>query len=144
MFAQGGMSPLDVLRAGTINGAHYLGLSHELGSLKKGKKAAHNAISISLIVTAVIVFVKLNMSRTEGKLTLLFLTTSPYVFLYIINFFVFLLNPKPLYKSLVFKTMSFSPPPKRLKRDPCSPPSALTQMSSQDGASPGGKKKHVQ
>ena len=58
------------------------------GLIKKGKKAAHNAISISLIVTAVIVFVKLNMSRTEGKLTLLFLTTSPYVFLYIINFFV--------------------------------------------------------
>ena len=58
------------------------------GLIKKGKKAAHNAISISLIVTAVIVSVKLNMSRTEGKLTLLFLTTSPYVFLYIINFFV--------------------------------------------------------
>jgi len=58
------------------------------GLIKKGKKEAHNAISISLIVTAVIVSVKLNMSRTEGKLTLLFLTTSPYVFLYIINFFV--------------------------------------------------------
>ena len=58
------------------------------GLIKKVKKAAHNAISISLIVTAVIVSVKLNMSRTEGKLTLLFLTTSPYVFLYIINFFV--------------------------------------------------------
>ena len=58
------------------------------GLIKKGKKAAHNAISISLIVTDVIVSVKLNMSRTEGKLTLLFLTTSPYVFLYIINFFV--------------------------------------------------------
>ena len=58
------------------------------GLIKKGKKAAHNAISISLIVTAVIVFVKLSISRTEGKLTLLFLTTSPYVFLYIINFFV--------------------------------------------------------
>ena len=58
------------------------------GLIKKGKKASHNAISISLIVTAVIVSVKLNMSRTEGKLTLLFLTTSPYVFLYIINFFV--------------------------------------------------------
>ena len=58
------------------------------GLIKKGKKAAHNAISISLILTAVIVSVKLNMSRTEGKLTLLFLTTSPYVFLYIINFFV--------------------------------------------------------
>ena len=58
------------------------------GLIKKGKKAAHNAISTSLIVTAVIVSVKLNMSRTEGKLTLFFLTTSPYVFLYIINFFV--------------------------------------------------------
>ena len=58
------------------------------GLIKKRKKASHNAISISLIVTAVIVSVKLNMSRTEGKLTLLFLTTSPYVFLYIINFFV--------------------------------------------------------
>lgn len=58
------------------------------GLIKKGKKASHNAISISLIVTAVIVSVKLNMSRTEGKLTLLFLTTSPYAFLYILNFFV--------------------------------------------------------
>ena len=57
------------------------------GLIKKGKKAAHNAISISLIVTAVIVFVKLNMSRTEGKLTLLFLTISPYLFLAIINCF---------------------------------------------------------
>jgi hypothetical protein len=39
MFVQGGMTPLEALRAGTINGAYYLGLSDDLGSLEKGKKA---------------------------------------------------------------------------------------------------------
>ena len=55
--------------------------------INKGKKTAYNAIFISVVVTAVIVFMKLHMSRTEGKLTLLFLTISPYLFLAIINFF---------------------------------------------------------
>jgi hypothetical protein len=39
MFAQGGMTPLEVIRAGTLNGAHYLGMDHELGSLEAGKLA---------------------------------------------------------------------------------------------------------
>ena len=55
--------------------------------MNQGKKKAYNAIFISLLVTAVIVFIKLHMSRTEGKLVLLFLTISPYLFLAIINCF---------------------------------------------------------
>ncbi len=39
MFQQGGMSSLEALRAATINGAKYLGLDAELGSLEKGKLA---------------------------------------------------------------------------------------------------------
>ncbi|MDQ3349863.1 MAG: amidohydrolase family protein, partial [Acidobacteriota bacterium] len=39
MFQQGGMSSLEALRAATINGAQYLGLDAELGSLEKGKLA---------------------------------------------------------------------------------------------------------
>ena len=39
MLAQGGMTNMEVLRAGTINGAEYLGMSKEIGSLKAGKLA---------------------------------------------------------------------------------------------------------
>jgi imidazolonepropionase-like amidohydrolase/Tol biopolymer transport system component len=39
MFAQGGMTPMEVIRAATLNGAHYLGMDHELGSLEVGKLA---------------------------------------------------------------------------------------------------------
>jgi imidazolonepropionase-like amidohydrolase len=39
MFAQGGFSPMEALRAATINGAKYLGMDHELGSVEKGKLA---------------------------------------------------------------------------------------------------------
>lgn len=39
MLAQGGMKPLDVLRSATMNGASYLGMSHQIGSLKVGKLA---------------------------------------------------------------------------------------------------------
>lgn len=38
-LAQGGMAPLDVLRAGTLNGARSLGLDRDLGSLQPGKLA---------------------------------------------------------------------------------------------------------
>ncbi|ATB34705.1 TolB protein [Cystobacter fuscus] len=39
MFAQGGMTPMQVLRAATLSGARYLGLDKDLGSLKPGKLA---------------------------------------------------------------------------------------------------------
>mgnify|MGYP001454435896 CR=1 FL=1 len=39
MFHQGGMTELEALRVATINGARYLGMEHELGSIEKGKLA---------------------------------------------------------------------------------------------------------
>jgi len=39
MLAQGGMSPIEALRASTMNGAEYLGMGDDLGSLEAGKLA---------------------------------------------------------------------------------------------------------
>jgi imidazolonepropionase-like amidohydrolase/Tol biopolymer transport system component len=39
MFGQGGMTPLQALRAGTLAGAQYLGLDKDIGSLEQGKLA---------------------------------------------------------------------------------------------------------
>ncbi len=39
MFGQGGMKPLQALRAATLSGARYLGLDGEIGSLEEGKLA---------------------------------------------------------------------------------------------------------
>jgi imidazolonepropionase-like amidohydrolase/Tol biopolymer transport system component len=39
MLAQGGMSPLQAIRAATLNGANYLGMDKEIGSLEAGKLA---------------------------------------------------------------------------------------------------------
>jgi imidazolonepropionase-like amidohydrolase/Tol biopolymer transport system component len=39
MLAMGGMSSMEVLRAATMNGAEYIGMSKEIGSLEKGKLA---------------------------------------------------------------------------------------------------------
>ncbi|MCB9314467.1 MAG: PD40 domain-containing protein [Lewinellaceae bacterium] len=39
MLAQGGMTNMEALQAATINGAEYLGMDHQIGSLKPGKLA---------------------------------------------------------------------------------------------------------
>ncbi len=39
MFEQGGMTKMEALRAATYNGAHYLGLDDQIGTLKVGKLA---------------------------------------------------------------------------------------------------------
>lgn len=39
MFAQGGMTNMQALRAATMNGAKYIGMDSEIGSLEKGKLA---------------------------------------------------------------------------------------------------------
>lgn len=39
MFVQGGMTPLEAIRAATLNGAEYIGMGKELGSLEPGKLA---------------------------------------------------------------------------------------------------------
>ena len=39
MFEQGGMTPLEAIRAGTLNGARYVGLDNDLGSIEEGKLA---------------------------------------------------------------------------------------------------------
>ncbi len=39
MFVQGGMTPFEALRSGTLHGATYIGLDDELGSIRPGKLA---------------------------------------------------------------------------------------------------------
>lgn len=39
MFGQGGMEPLNIIKAATIDGARYIGMDNDLGSLKAGKLA---------------------------------------------------------------------------------------------------------
>ncbi len=39
MYAQGGLSPLEVLRVGTLHGATAIGMDHRLGSIETGKLA---------------------------------------------------------------------------------------------------------
>ena len=39
MFVQGGMAPLQAIRAATLSGAHYIGMDKDVGSLEPGKLA---------------------------------------------------------------------------------------------------------
>lgn len=39
MLSQGGMTNIEALRCATMNGAHYIGMDHEIGSLEAGKLA---------------------------------------------------------------------------------------------------------
>ncbi|HSY50478.1 MAG TPA: amidohydrolase family protein [Thermoanaerobaculia bacterium] len=39
MFVQGGMTPLQAIRAATLSGAHYIGMDKDIGSLEPGKLA---------------------------------------------------------------------------------------------------------
>jgi imidazolonepropionase-like amidohydrolase len=39
MLAAGGMSPMQAIRCATVNGAYYIGMEDEIGSLEKGKLA---------------------------------------------------------------------------------------------------------
>lgn len=39
MYAQGGMTPINIIRMATIDGAKYIGMDKDLGSLEKGKLA---------------------------------------------------------------------------------------------------------
>lgn len=76
-MVQGGFSPLDAIKAGTINGAKYLGLDRDLGSIEVGKLADLILIDGNPLadiresekVAFVMVSGKLYDAKTMGELT---------------------------------------------------------------------------
>ncbi|TQV72136.1 amidohydrolase family protein [Aliikangiella marina] len=67
MFAQGGMTPLEVIRASTIDGARYLGMEQHLGSLEVGKLADLVVLDIDPI-ESIYETDKVNMVMKNGRL----------------------------------------------------------------------------
>lgn len=75
MFSQGGMSPLQAIRAATLDGARYLGLDSDIGSLSVGKLAdlvvldknpltdIHNTDSVSYVMKNGELFEANNMDK---------------------------------------------------------------------------------
>lgn len=77
MMAQGGMSPLEVLKAATINGAKYLGMEKQIGSIKAGKLADLVILDVDPLkdifksdqVNSVMINGKLYDAKTMNELT---------------------------------------------------------------------------
>jgi len=79
MMGQGGMSPMQVIRAATISGATYLGMDRDLGSLEPGKLAdllvldanpladIRNSTSIRYTVANGRVYDSMSMDEVGGK-----------------------------------------------------------------------------
>ena len=77
MFAQGGMTPMEALRVATLEGAKYLGMEAEIGSIKAGKLADLAILDINPLedifatdkVHAVMLNGRLYDSKTMNELT---------------------------------------------------------------------------
>ncbi|AZQ62090.1 amidohydrolase [Flammeovirga pectinis] len=79
MLAQGGMSPMEAIRSATYNGAHYLGLDDDIGSLEKGKLAdliileknpledIYNSESIEKVMINGVLYDAENMDQIDGE-----------------------------------------------------------------------------